>query len=831
MKNQIYRRTVKLSFRPAVSALLAVFLLAAPVSTRRTSAESQSPSASGRSDAKPRSILAARSNRRPSPREIIFSEDSHSEAQLQERLLDRERMTRSQEIARERDVPAQSTASKSTSKEQQSARAQNSSSNLRLTFRDIGPETGYSGSGTGFTFNRDTSQVILPSRQRVFRSVNGGNNWSPLTDLATDPIGNSLFLSTDGSYFVRQDPRDPQVVYAVTANSGRLVRSNDFGSTWTPLGDGSFDSLADVAVHEASLNILLALKTRSNEFYGPALWRSEDRGATWEPQWNSGLPTESFDSDTGELCDVAYSNIATTPADPNVVYVVQSRGSDILDGNFRCPAGVHKSTDGGLTFAPLEATSEVEAEAPGRTFGGPIQVFPHPTRPEVLFVQTDYPFNSSIYRSIDGGASFQPVGGGLTNENFFVSFDPHDPSLVYVAGRRGVFRSQDDGETFQPLGVTAEQLGSFATNVNVDPSNSKTIFVNTFNGNFKSNNGGATFRALSNGWRAADIRAIAFDNREDPTLYLATDHGITRTSTRGHVYERVPHPSALYDTRLITVAPSDPNMILAVTRRGALYRTLDGGQTWIEASIDTPDPDYLFVSAMAVDPQNSKNVYFVGNEDFYRSVDAGASFERILVVEPSGQQVDFSALAIDPIHTNIIFAGGTAIVPGPLPLSRSADGGLTFAPAGRQDVTHPSITNQIRIDPQNPNNIFLLGGFTFSREFPFVRHLVIRSTDGGATFSPADAGLPSYETGFGQSCTDLVMNPEDPARLYCWSAWLGLSVTSDGANTWSLVPANEIAKVTRRETDVKDAMLINPKKPKLLYLLGNSLLEVEIHAD
>ena len=91
----------------------------------------------------------------------------------------------------------------------------------------------------------------------------------------------------------------------------------------------------------------------------------------------------------------------------------------------------------------------------------------------------------------------------LPNQSFFVSFDPQNPEPVYVAGVGGVFRSQDGGGTFQPLGLTAEQRGRFATNVNVDPSDSKTIYVNTFNGNFKSVNDGKTFTAINNGWKAA----------------------------------------------------------------------------------------------------------------------------------------------------------------------------------------------------------------------------------------------------------------------------------------------------------------------------------------
>ena len=813
MKSRIYGRNVKLSFKSFVSALLAVILLAASGSMRSTSAGSGIQSASGRLH-EARSIPGARANRRPSPRAMIFSEDPLSDLQLQERLLDTERMTRSQEIARERSpMFDRSRSSESMSNQEHSAGAQSSQSNVRLTIRDIGPETGVSGSGSGFVFNRDSRQVILPTPQRVFRSLNGGSNWSPL-DLAVSTVPWAT-PQTAGSYFVRQDPRNPEVLYAVTAGLGNLARSTDFGATWTQLRvDDSFAgswNFADIAVHEVLPNVVLALRITGDETFGPALWRSEDGGATFTPQWNTGLPQTIYDEDTGEACTAEYSNIATTPADPNVVYVVQSHGSEILEGNFRCPAGVHKSTDGGLTFALLEATSDVVEETPGRTYGWPIQVFPHPTRPEVLFVQTDYPFNSSIYRSIDGGASFQPVGGGLPNQNFFVSFDRNNPSLVYVAGVGGVFRSQDDGETFLPLGLTVEQLGPFATNVSVDPSDSKVIYVNTWNGNFKSTNGGVTFHAINNGWRAAFIRTIAFDNGANSTLYLATDHGIIRTSTRGQQYERVRGPNALNNTRLLTIAPSNADVIFAVTGR-ALYRTLDGGQSWTESSFDISS---VLPDAIVVDPQDSNNVYLVGepgpNGGFYRSVDAGATFERI------DSTADFRALAIDPQHSNVIFAG-VACINGCRPLLKSVDGGLSFAPTSSlTDQFQVAFTSQVLIDPQNPNNIFLQGVFSYSDSYR--SYAVVRSTDGGATWSPPG-------TGFQPGCTALLMNPENPARLYCRTeSPAGLSMSSDSGNTWSIVSADEIAKLGIAE------LLINPKQPNLLYLLGSALLEVEIHKE
>ena len=971
-------------------------------------------------------ILDARAKRQLlSQRKIILSDSSDGQAKTTKRVQIDKRQT------------GLASNTQFESRQQQSAATTTASNNLRLTFRDIGPETGFTGaglgltgtiffddvevdridmpfsSGTSFVFNRDTKQLILPTSQRIFKSVSSGLNWSPVDMLEREqlqPIG-----AREGTYFVRQDRRNPNVLHVVCSHLGRLFRSTDFGATWTQLEDFhptglSQTNFADVAVHEASSNVVLALKRSPDEFQGPALWRSEDGGATFTPQWETGLPQGLCEEDNCFL--PTYSTIATTPADPNIVYVVQD-----FEGDGLHPRGIWKSIDGGLTFSFLDASPS-----------GVFQVFPHPTRPGVLFAQNldPFTFDSWIYRSMDGGASFQLVTNGLTRENFFVSFDRRYSSLVYVAGRGGVFRSQDGGETFQPLGLAAQQRGRFATNVNVDPSDSNVIYVNTFNGNFKSTNGGKTFAAINNGWKAVQIRSIEFDNSDTPDLYLTTANGIMRTNTRGRSYESVsdcqqsttiffddfesdpssrwtigrestdpstfvprdwtwvhslpdgrggsaffaPDPEAfelcsaplpgqvgvlllesppitlpsdsrgglglsfdhwvsveegfdgaqlmisvnggpyslvapnaspdfiadgynfqlfpvehnnprfgqsawsgdfkpwgttivdlsryakpgdtirlrwdmstdycfgtdagwyvdnvrvytcladiggpavLNDTQTLAIAPSNPNMIIASTGRGALYRSLDGGQSWTQSIVDT---GLVLAGNLTIDPHDFRTVYFAGSQidnfgeitgfGFYKSVDAGASFAR---TDP----LNFRSIGIDPQDPNIIC--GVVDCNDCSPVRMSMDGGRTFSSIPGAMTFKSAAVSQLLIDPNDPNNNFVVGRFVLYED-PLVVHHVVRSTDMSITFSPADSGL--------SGCSLLIMNPKVPSRLYCQNG-LGLSITSDSGKTWASVQEDEIFKSTG---GLSTDMLMNPKNPNLLYFLGRSLLEMEIH--
>jgi hypothetical protein len=209
------------------------------------------------------------------------------------------------------------------------------------------------------------------------------------------------------------------------AGGGRLYRSIDFGTTWTQLEAG-FSDPADVAVNEASSNLVLVLNSFAYD-EGP-LWKSVDGGVTFEPQPDSGLPKGIEDPETGELVAFPYfGNIATTPADPRLVYVAQS-----YDEMGYYPPSIYKSVDGGETFARLAAGPPA-----------PQLVFAHPTQPNVLFV-----LGSGIHRSADGGASFERVAEVLPQGSQLIAFDAHNPSFVYVAGGRGVFRSTAEAIRF-----------------------------------------------------------------------------------------------------------------------------------------------------------------------------------------------------------------------------------------------------------------------------------------------------------------------------------------------------------------------------------------------
>ncbi|MCA1617857.1 MAG: DUF11 domain-containing protein [Acidobacteria bacterium] len=302
---------------------------------------------------------------------------------------------------------------------------------------------------------------------------------------------------------------------------------------------------------------------------------------------------------------------------------------------------------------------------------------------------------SAAYKSTDGAASWSTSNTGLTaNSVNDFAVRPAEPNLVYAATNLAVFRSTDGGANWQRAGLNSSTSPNSTRAVVVDPTNSAVLYAGTNSGFglYKSTDGGLTFAVKNNGLIVNAVSSLAIHPTNPSTLFAGTVFGI--------------------------------------------YRTTDGGESWVEVRGGLPSGVTPNVSKVAIDPLNPQNVYAgTTNRGLLKSTDGGTNWAPANNGLTSfGSTAQARALAFDPTNTSTLYVGVTGFLTG---VFKSTDGGANWTNSSTgltSTINGQTITpgvNALLADPASPSTVYAAtSGFG-----------VFKSTDGGASWAPTNAGL------------------------------------------------------------------------------------------
>lgn len=241
-------------------------------------------------------------------------------------------------------------------------------------------------------FSADGAAVYAVADSQLWLNDNRGGPWS------------QLLQTPSGLALVRADPRDAATVYA--ADRTKLYASHDNGAHWQPLNVEFTCFIFDVAVAPSEPATLYAAGANDPapntegscvRRAKAALYRSADGGASWT-RIDAGLPGVPV-------------TVAVAPSDPRKVYVPLG-------------TGVWRSQDGGATWAFSNvAAPGVASVAVSSAFG-------------TVWAGT---FDSRVFASLDGGATWQPRGGPQAYTIRRLIPDPLNPLRLYAATWSGVW--------------------------------------------------------------------------------------------------------------------------------------------------------------------------------------------------------------------------------------------------------------------------------------------------------------------------------------------------------------------------------------------------------
>jgi photosystem II stability/assembly factor-like uncharacterized protein len=314
--------------------------------------------------------------------------------------------------------------------------------------------------------------------------------------------------------------------------------------------------------------------------------------------------------------------------------------------------GVWKSTNAGTTWTPIfdnYATASI----------GDIALFQRD--PNIIWVGTGEANNRNsvgwgdgIYKSTDGGKTFQRMGLTDAYQIARVVTHPTDANTVYVAaignlwsydGQRGVFKTTDGGATWTKLaGGLPDDGRTGATDLVMDPSAPETLYAAFYQrlrrpwrfdsggpngGIFKSMNGGRTWTKLTRGLPAGDTGRIGLSiYRKNPKIVMAiVEHGFQ---------PRDDEPDYADMTKLGT----------------GIYRSEDGGRTWKFLNRYNNRPFYY--SQIRINPLDDQRVYVL-TTTFRQSEDGGKTFRAAPLSFEGG--LDFHGMWLDPSNKDRYYLG------------------------------------------------------------------------------------------------------------------------------------------------------------------------------
>lgn len=596
----------------------------------------------------------------------------------------------------------------------------------------------------------DPSVLYVASQHKIFETVDGGQTW--------EVISSNL---ERGPFRLMIDPKNPTVLYGFS--DLRLMKSTDAGVHWNKIGPRvpSHDITA-FAMSPADDSVLF-IGTQKHGIY-----ESTNAGKNWSAH-NSGLLTKNMNEVQGDIPRVWA--IAGDPSDPKTIYAGVS--ADLTGG---MTASVFKSSNSGKSWRLMQTI--------GRATGsyGVTCLLVDPFDGNVVFAGAD---GDGVYKSIDGGVNWSPQDGDLSTADVVAFVIGKSDGALYAATEEGVFHFE--GHRWRQVGFNYRDFGKqWVNSIAVDPKNSATVYVGTrssydsmHSGLFKTTDGGGTWSEVDSALPISEgsVSALSIDSSESSTAYVAMfSTGFILPSSAASGVKSAEKSGI--STDVVIPSTADPSL------SSAIFKTTNGGKDWESWSSGIPRHE-MSVTDMFHVPQDAATLYAL-TPPFVWKLTMGASTwvpAAKLPAAPAPRLILHSPpFAISPSKPLQMYSANFSIEDGKAKskVFESNDGGLNWFPtgnAGEIPIDH------LAVDPRNPSMIYAGG-----------RDGVLKSTDGGRTWTGMNSGLPHPVKpllGFQSKArvTGLALDPSDNGTIYLTTGGRGVFESADGGITWHSKPA------------------------------------------
>ncbi len=466
-------------------------------------------------------------------------------------------------------------------------------------------------------------------------------------------------------------------------------------------------------------------------------------------------------------------DLVVNPANPNEYYVAVASG------------GVWKTVNRGTTFTPI-------FDGEGSYSIGCLAL--DPRNPNVVWVgsgennsQRSVSYGDGVYRSRDGGKSWENLGLRDSEHIGRIAIDPRNSDVVYVAAQgplwrsgpeRGLYKTENGGKSWTRILYVDEHTG--VNEVHIHPADPNVLIASTYQ-------------------RRRHVWTL-INGGPGSAIYKSDDAGQTwRKSTSGL-------PGVDLGRIGLAISPADPDVVYAIVEaaegKSGVFRSTDRGETWDKRS------DYIasspqYYNELVCDPLDPDHLYSLDTW-LHESYDGGKTFSR---VPNTNRHVDDHALWIDPRDPKIMIVGCDG------GLYETYDRGQTW-----RFLPNLPVTQFYRVAVDNSKPFYFVYGGTQDN-----------NTLGGPSRTTDRIGIANdhWFVTVGGDGFETQIDPEDPMIVY--SQWQhGGLVRHDRRS-------GETVDIKPREKPGEDGyrwnwdspLLISPHNRKRLYFAANILFRSE----